>query len=71
MTKTISSKDKLLISARPTSVSKQTATRPLLANDTVVAAMNAKADTMPTVNTLALSQEANNDLIIVIGTREK
>jgi len=43
----------------------------LLANKIVVAAMNAKAYTMPTVNTLAIPQEANNNLIIVSGTREK
>ena len=33
--------------------------------------MNSKADNVPTVNTLAISQEANNDLIIVTCTREK
>ena len=71
MTKTFSSKDKPLILDRPTSVSKQLLTSSLLENNIVVAAMNAKADTVPTVNTLAISQEANNDLIIVSGTREK
>ena len=71
MTKSISSKDKPLIPACPTSVSKQLTTCSLLANNIVVAAMNAKADTVPTVSTLAISQKANNDSVIVTGTREK
>ena len=33
--------------------------------------MNARADTVPTVNTLAISQKSNDDPIIVTGTREK
>ena len=71
MTKSISSKDKPLIPACPTSVSKQLTNRSLLVNDIVVSTMNAKADTVSTVNTVAISQDANDDSIIVTGTREK
>ena len=71
VTKTISSKDKSLIPACHTSVSKQLSTRSSLDNDIVVAAMNTKADTVPTGNTLATPQGANDDLIIVTGTRKK
>ena len=71
VTRTLLSKDKSLILARPTSVSKQSMAHPSLTNDVIVDAINAKADTVPKVNTLAIPQEANNNSIIVSGTREK
>ncbi len=44
-----------------------------LANDVIVAAMNAKTDSFPKVTTIipAISREANDDAMIVTGTREK
>jgi hypothetical protein len=45
--------------------------RPLLANNVIVAAMNAKNDTLSKVATPAISREADDDLTIVSGTREK
>jgi hypothetical protein len=46
---------------------------PLIANDVIVAAMNAKTgDSFPIVTTTpAISREANDDATIVSGTREK
>jgi hypothetical protein len=51
----------------------KTLIRPLLANDVIVLAMNAKTDSFPivTTTTLAISREANDDATIVSGTREK
>jgi hypothetical protein len=51
----------------------ETLIRPLLANDVIVAAMNAKTDSFPKVTTTtpAISREANDDATIVTGTREK
>ena len=50
----------------------KTLIRPLLTNDVVVAAMNAKTDSFPKVTTIpAILREANNDATIVSGTREK
>ena len=51
----------------------KTLIRPLLANDVIVAAMNAKTDSFPKVTTTtpAISREANDDATIVTGTREK
>jgi hypothetical protein len=46
--------------------------RPLITNDIIVAAMNAKTDSSPIVTTKpAIPREANNDATIVSGTREK
>ena len=44
--------------------------RPLLANDVIVAKMNAKTDSSSKV-TVAISQEVNDDALIVPGTKEK
>ena len=53
--------------------SSKTLFRPLIANDVIVAAMNAKTDSFPIMvtTTPAISQEANDDAMIVSGTKEK
>ncbi len=43
----------------------------MLANNVIVAAMNAKTDTLSKVATPAIPQEADDDVTIVSGTREK
>jgi hypothetical protein len=43
----------------------------LLANNVIVAAMNAKTDTLSKVATPAIPREADDNLTIVSGTREK
>ncbi len=43
----------------------------MLANNIIVAAMNSKADTLSKVATPAIPQAANDDLTILLGTREK
>ncbi len=70
MTRLHSSKDKSLVPARLTSESKKPI-RPLLANDVILAAMNAKTDTLSKVATPAIPREADDNLTIVSGTREK
>jgi hypothetical protein len=55
--------------ARLTSESKKPI-RPLLANNVIVAAMNAKTDTLSKVATPAIPREADDGLMIVSGTRE-
>ena len=46
----------------------KTLIRPLLTNDVVVAAMNAKTDSFPKVTTIpAILREANNDSTIVLA----
>jgi hypothetical protein len=44
---------------------------PLLANNVIVTAMNAKTDTLSKVATPAIPREADDNLTIVSGTREK
>ena len=44
---------------------------PLITNNTIVTAMNAKADTLAEVATPAIPKETNDNLTIVAGTREK
>jgi hypothetical protein len=53
--------------------SSKTLFRPLIANDVIVAAMNAKRDSFPVVvtTTPAIPQEAHDDAMIISGTREK
>ncbi len=70
MTRLHSSKDKSLVPAHLTSESKKPI-QPLLANNVIVAAMNAKTDTLSKVATSAIPREADDDLTIVSGTREK
>jgi hypothetical protein len=70
VTRLHSSKDKSLVPARLTSESKKPI-RPLLANGIIVAAMNAKTDTLSKVTTSTIPLEADDDLTIVSGTREK
>ncbi len=65
-----SSKDKSLVPARLMSESKKPI-QPLLANNVIIAAMNAKTDTLSKVATLAIPWEADDDLTIISGTREK
>jgi hypothetical protein len=70
VTRLHSSKDKSLVPAHLTSESKKPF-HPLLANNVIVAAMNAKTDTLSKVATPAIPREADDDLTIVSGTREK
>jgi hypothetical protein len=70
VTRLHSSKDKSLVPAHLTSESKKP-TRPLLANNVIVAAMNAKTDTLPKITTPAIPWEADDNSTIVSGTREK
>ena len=50
----------------------KTLIRPLLTNDVIVTAMNAKTDSFPKVTNIpAIPREANDDATIVSGTREK
>ena len=72
MSRPHSTKGKPLVQARPCSFDKETTTSgPLITNDTIVTAMNAKADTLAEVATPAIPKETNDDLTIVAGTREK
>ncbi len=70
VTRLHSSKDKSLVMARLTSDSKKPID-PLLTNDVIVAVMNAKTDTLSKVATPVIPWEADDDLIIISGTREK
>ncbi len=70
VTRLRSSKDKSLVPACLTSESKKPIC-PLLANNVIIAAMNAKTDTLSKVATPAIPREADDDLTIVTGTREK
>jgi hypothetical protein len=65
-----SSKDKLLVPAHLTSESNKPIC-PLLTNNVIVAAMNAKTDTLSKIATPAIPREADDNLTIVSGTREK
>jgi hypothetical protein len=69
VTRLHSSKDKSLVPARLTSESKKPIC-PLLADNIIVAAMNAKTDTLSKVATPAIPWEADDNLTIVSGTRE-
>jgi hypothetical protein len=44
---------------------------PLLANNVIIAAMNAKTDTLSKVTTPTIPREADDNLTIISGTREK
>ncbi len=70
VTRLHSSKDKSLVSACLTSDSKKPIC-PLLTNDVIVAAMNAKTDTLSKVAIPVIPWEADDDLTIVSGSREK
>jgi hypothetical protein len=70
VTRLHSSKDKSLVLACLTSESKKRIC-PLLANNVILAAMNAKTDFLSKVATPAIPWEAGDDLTIVSGTREK
>jgi hypothetical protein len=70
VTRLHSSKDKSLVPARLTSDSKKLIC-PLLINDVIVAVMNAKTDTLSKVAIPVIPWEADDDLTIVSGTREK
>ncbi len=70
VTRLHSSKDKSLVPACLTSENNKPIC-PLLTNDVILAAMNAKTDTLSEVATPAIPQEADDDLTIVSGTREK
>jgi hypothetical protein len=70
VTRLYSSKDKSLVPACLTSESKKPIC-PLLTNNVIIAAMNAKTDTLSEVATPAIPREANDNLTIVSDTREK
>jgi hypothetical protein len=70
VTRLHSPKDKSLVPACLTSESKKPIC-PLLTRDVIVAAMNAKTDTLSKVATPAIPREADDNLTIVSGTREK
>jgi hypothetical protein len=70
VTRLYSSKDKSLVPARLTSESKKPI-RPLLTNNVIVIAMNAKTNTLSEVATPAIPREADDNLTIVSGTRQK
>ncbi len=70
VTRLHSSKDKSLVPACLMSESKKLI-HPLLTNDIIIAAMNAKTDTLSEVTTPAIPRETNDDLTIVSGTKEK
>ncbi len=70
VTRLHSSKDKSLVLARLTSDSKKPI-RPSLTNDIIVATMNAKTDTLSKIAIPVIPWEADDDLTIVSGTREK
>jgi hypothetical protein len=70
VTRLHSSKGKSLVPARLTSESKKPIC-PLLTNNVIVAAMNAKTDPLSKVATPAISRKIDDDLTIISGTREK
>jgi hypothetical protein len=70
VTRLHSSKDESLVPARLTSNSKKPIC-PSLTNDVILAAMNAKTDTLSKVAIPVIPWEANDDLTIISGTREK
>ncbi len=69
VTRLHSSKDKTGVQARLLMSNSKTPICPLLTNDVIVAKMNAKTDSSSKVT--AIPQEANDDVMIVSGTREK
>jgi hypothetical protein len=70
VTRLHSSKDKSLVLACLTRDSNKP-NHPLLTNNVIVAAMNAKTDTLSKVATPVIPWEADDNLTIVSGTREK
>jgi hypothetical protein len=70
VTRLHSSKDKSLVPTCLTSDNKKPIC-PLLANGVIIAAMNAKTDTLSKVTIPVIPWEADDDLTIVSGTREK
>jgi hypothetical protein len=70
VTRLHSSKDKSLVLACLTSESKKPIF-PLLTNNIIIAAMNGKTDTLSEVATPAIPREADDNLTIISGTREK
>ena len=70
VTRKHSSKDKTGVQARLLMSDSTMPICPLLTNDVIVAKMNAKTDSSSKV-TVAISQEINDDAMIVSGTREK
>ncbi len=70
VTRLHSSKDKSLVPACLTSDSKKPI-RPLLTNNVILTAMNAKTDTLSQVATPVIPWEADDDLTIVSDTRVK
>jgi hypothetical protein len=70
VTRLHSSKDKSLVPACLTSDSKKPIC-PLLTNDVIVTAMNAKTDTLSKVAIPVIPWEADDDLTILSGTRKK
>ncbi len=70
VTRLHSSKDKSLVPACLTSDSNKLI-RPSLTNDVIIAAMNAKTDTLSEVATPVIPWEADDDLTIVSGTSKK
>ena len=72
VTRLHSSKEKTGVQARLLMSKSKTPTRPLLTNDIIVAAMNAKTDTLSKSTTPApIPGESNDDATITAGTREK
>jgi hypothetical protein len=72
VTRLHSSKGKPEVKAHSHMSKSKTLIRPLLTNDVIVTAMNAKTDSFPKVTTIpAIPREANDDATIVSGTREK
>ncbi len=70
VTRLHSSKDKSLVPAHLTSDSKKLIS-PSLTNDVIITAMNAKTDTPSKVAIPVIPWEADDDLTIISGTREK
>ncbi len=70
VTRLHSSKDNSLVPACLTSDSKKLICS-LLTNDLIIAAMNAMTDTLSKVAIPVIPWEANDDLTIISGTREK
>ncbi len=70
VTRLLSSKDTTEVQARLRMSDSSIPIRPLLANDEIVAKMNAKTDSSSKV-TVAIPQEVNDDAMIVSGSKEK
>ncbi len=70
VTRLLSSKDKTGVQARHLMSNSTMPIRPLLANDVIVAKMNAKTNSSSKV-TVSIPREVNDDVMIVSGTKEK